>query len=171
MVMKRWKWPVETLSGLMTIIARLGWLMGVLGWHGIVQAEIVVGLQSTPGGPQIMVNGTAVQPRMFWGSIAFGSVPVEDQWEEKSFDFIPFFDVSATLHFRFGQTSGEIQLKDVRIIEVATGKDMIPANSFSTSQGFSSFWNIFPPDARNTVGQVEIRDSGLHVTLTDPPIW
>ena len=132
-------------------------------------AETVVRVEATDGGPQIVVNGKRVPPRMFWGIRHSGKVATGYRWQEASFEFSSPFDANATLHFRFGQQAGEVWLADVRIVRVATGEDILPRFSFATPEGFASTWNIWPPDERNTVGRVEVVDSSVHVSLTDPP--
>ncbi len=132
-------------------------------------AETDFNLIQTPAGPQIAVDGRPVAARMFWGKPGFGSVSAGPEWMERSFTFTPSIDARATLHFRFGQKAGTVDLADVRIVALDTGEDILPPGSFATPEGFNPVWNIWPPDERNTVGQVEIADSSVHIRLTDPP--
>jgi beta-galactosidase len=134
---------------------------------GFAQTDVT--LKATPGGPQIMVNGNLIPARMFWGQPGYGKVPAVSEWTEQSFEFSNSFDANATLHFRYGALAGEVWLADVRITSVCDSREVIPVGSFATQAGFSQRWNIYPPDASNTMGKVELVDSSVHVTLTNPP--
>jgi beta-galactosidase len=132
---------------------------------------VTVRVQPTPGGPQIHVNGKPVPPRFFFGVPRGGNSTVDEKWTPHAFEFMPLADVPAagTLHFRFGQTAGEVWLADVRIVDVETGGDILPPGSFANGQGFSEVWNLWPPGAKNTVGRVALTNGALQVTLTNPP--
>jgi hypothetical protein len=81
------------------------------------------------------------------------------------------------LHFRFGRVPGEACLDDIRIVELASGKDLAPISDFEGGpESFARDWTTWPPDPANTVGTVAVKPSigatssaGLHVTLRQPP--
>jgi len=132
-------------------------------------ATVTVRVKDTPGGPQIHVNGEPVPPRFFWGSMNVGSLSVSTEWQEYSFDFVPGrVDGGGTLHFRFAQQPGHVWLGDVRIVDAATGVDVLPAGSFSTPDAFAATWSTWPVGDANTVGALEVIDGALQVTLHDP---
>ena len=134
-------------------------------------AAVTVRVQPTPGGPQIHVNGQPVPPRFFFGVPQSGTTSIDEQWTPHAFEFTSGEDVKAagTLHFRFGQTAGEVWLADVRIVDAETGSDVLSPGSFAATQTFHEVWNLWPPPAQTTVGQVAVTNGALHVTLTSPP--
>lgn len=144
---------------------------GLLVGAGVCTAEVVARVRPTPGGPQIHVDGEPVVPRWFFGSVRGGAVAASRDWLPRSFEFTPAEDIDGrgTLHFRFGHVAGEVWLADVRVFDAETGDDVLPPGSFATPDAFEQTWNLWPPDEANTVGDVEVVDGALHVTVTDPP--
>jgi len=138
---------------------------------GPAVAALTVRVQPTRGGPQIRVNGQSVPPRFFFGVPRSGTSTIDEQWTEHAFEFTPGADVKAagTLHFRFGQTAGEVWLSDLRMVDVETGNDVLSPDSLSTAAKFNEVWNLWPPGDKNTVGQVVVTNGALKVTLTNPP--
>ena len=132
---------------------------------------LVVRVKATLGGPQIQVDGKPVPPRFFWGSENSGRVAVGTDWASQSFDFTPDTDVpgNSTLHFRFGETSGDVWLADLRIVEVKSGADVLPPGSFASQEAFGKTWSAWPAGADNTVGKLGFDGSALRVTLAAPP--
>jgi hypothetical protein len=131
---------------------------------------LTVRVQETAGGPQICVNGKAIPPRFFWGVENSGRIAVGEEWAERSFEFTPDTDVAGngTVHFRFGDTPGEVWLADIRITDTRTGADVLPPGSFSSQAAFEQTWSVWPVGAANTVGQLAVANSALHVTLRAP---
>ncbi len=134
-------------------------------------ADLMVRVRATPGGPGILVNGKPTAPRIFFGTVRGGGVRLQEKWQRFSFDFSPGVDVNGrgTLHFRFGQTEGDVWLRNVRVTDVRTGADVLTPGAFGTQKGFETAWDVWPPDERNTVGTVRVEDGALHVTLRKPP--
>lgn len=129
-----------------------------------------VRVQNTPGGPQICVDGKAIPPRFFWGSMNSGRISVGAEWTNKSFDFIPGeVNGTGTLHFRFAQVPGDLWLADVKVQDAQTGEDILPAGSFASAEAFKKNWSSWPVGAANTVGQADVADGSLHVKLANPP--
>lgn len=134
-------------------------------------AALIVRVQPTPGGPQIHVNGQPVPPRFFFGVPRSGTTTIDEKWTEHAFEFTPGADIKAagTLHFRFGQTAGQVWLSDLRMIDVETGDDVLSPDSLASTAKFKAVWNLWPPGEKNTVGQVAVTNNALKVTLTNPP--
>ncbi len=141
------------------------------GAAGPAIAARIVRVQPTAGGPQIHVNGKPVPPRFFFGVPRSGTSTIDEQWTQHAFDFTPSADVKAagTLHFRFGQTAGEVWLSDLRMVDVETGDDVLSPDSLATAAKFNEVWNLWPPGQQNTVGQVAVTDGALKVSLANPP--
>jgi hypothetical protein len=133
-------------------------------------AALSVRVVTTPGGPQIAVDGKPIPPRFFWGSLNGGRVALTPEWTPQSFEFMPGeVDGSGTLHFRFSQTAAELWLADLRLQDAVTGEDVLPTDSFATAAGYGKTWNTWPLAEANTVGTAELSDGALHVTLRNPP--
>jgi hypothetical protein len=98
--------------------------------------------------------------------------------QEVAFDFSPAEDepATATMHFRFGTTPGDVWLDDIRVVDADTGQNVFPACDFEGgADSFSGSWNVWPPGARNTVGTVGVEagqgrsgSAGLHIALKAP---
>lgn len=150
------------------------WLVGTLcsGWLAVAaENPLTVRVLPTRGGPQIHVDGTPIAPRFFWGAMNGGNLRLGEEWADQSFEFCPGIDVpqQGTLHFRFGQLAGKIDLADVRVRDVQTGEDILPLDSFAKPAVFTPTWNTWPPPPANTVGKWEVSEGALHVTLVEPP--
>jgi len=132
---------------------------------------LTVRVLPTRGGPQIHVDGRPIAPRFFWGAMNGGSIQLGEEWADHSFEFCPGINVrqQGTLHFRFGQLAGRIDLADVRVRDAQTGEDILPVESFAEPELFVRTWNTWPPPPANTVAKWEISDRALRVRLVDPP--
>lgn len=150
---------------------RRGLQLALIGVAGIAcSREVTVRVQRTAGGPQIFVDGQPVPPRFFWGNQAPGYLMAEEAWSERSFEFSPEADVpgNGTLHFRFGDTVGEVWIKDLRLTDAITGEDILPSGSVTSPDAFAQTWNLWPLGDANTVGHAECLEGELHVTLAEP---
>lgn len=150
---------------------RLVFCLWLLCNANVSPAALTVRVQPTPGGPQIHVNGKPVPPRFFFGVPRSGTSTIDEPWADHAFEFTPGADVKAagTLHFRFGQTAGEIWLSDLRLVEVETGNDVMSPGSFATAVKFNEVWNLWPLGEKNTVGKAVVTNGALHVTVINPP--
>lgn len=126
-------------------------------------------VQQTPGGPQIFIDGKPIPPRFFWGSMNSGALALKPQWQDYEFEFLPGDVEHGTLHFRFEQKPAQLWLSDLRIVDVQSGQDVLPAGSLATPEGYKQSWNTWPLAEANTVGQWEVADGALHITLSNPP--
>lgn len=131
---------------------------------------LTVRVENREGGPQICVNGTPIPPRFFWGSENSGRIPVSEKWIEHTFDLTLDSDVAGngTLHFRFGDEPAEVFLRDLRIVDVQTGADVLPVNSLADEAVFRKTWSAWPVGAENTVGTLGFADGGLKIALRAP---
>ena len=151
----------------------IGTLVMLIGTAALTaSAEVTVTVHKTAGGPQIFVDGDAVPPRFFFGSRTSGRIAVtaSNSWQSVSFDFTPDRDVAqrGTLHFRFHKKPSQFQMRNLRIIDAETDRDVLPVDSFATKESFDAIWNTWPPGEKNTVGTVQIADGSLNVNLTAP---
>ena len=99
--------------------------------------------------------------------------------QEVEFEFSPPQDepAKATMHFRFGQTPGEIWLDDLHVRDLTAGQDVIPVQDFEAGmEGFQRAWTFWPPGEQNTVGTIRVdaskgraQSAALRVTLRNPP--
>ena len=141
----------------------------MLALAALQASPVAVRVEKGAGGPRILVDGTAVPPRMFFGLEGAGRIEVTADWSSRSFEIRPPIDApgNGTFHFRFGQLPGEVSLADVRVTDLE-GRDILPPGSFGSPKGFAEIWSVFPPDERNTVGKAEVADGVLRVTLRKP---
>ena len=147
-----------------------GLLMAVLVGSGVWAAERVVQVRSGEGGPQILVDGRAVAPRMFYGTRLGGQLAVDVDWRELGFDFVADMDVagSGTLHFRFAPEPNWLEIREVRIRALDGAEAVQAEGTFATAESFAGFWNVWPPAERNTVGTATAGDGVLRVVLRAP---
>jgi len=136
-------------------------------------------VDASSGAPRLLVNGKPVRPRMFFGGPGSGIIKIEPAGRLVDFEFVAQDDApgNGTLHFRFGHTAGDIFLDNIRIVDLASGKDVSPLSDFEGGQdSFSQQWTFWPPNPANTVGTITVEPSvgaagtaGLHVKLREPP--
>lgn len=140
--------------------------------------ELTVRVDASSGAPRLVVNGRPVRPRMFFGGPGSAPLRIEPIGRVVEFEFTAENDSkdTGTLHFRFGQTPGDVFLDNIRIEDVTTGKDVTPVSGFENGpDAFSRGWTTWPLGAANTVGTVTVEPSagengtaGLHVNLRRP---
>lgn len=144
----------------------------------VAQAQLTVRVDSSTGAPRLLVNGKPVRSRIFWGAPGRSALTLKPGGEMVSFEFSPLDDEPnrATMHFRFGQQAGDIYLDDIHVVDLDTGRDVLPTQDFTAPDSFTREWFTWPTGDANTVGSVAVepgvgRDGspGLHVRLTDPP--
>jgi len=140
---------------------------------------LTVRVDPAGGAPRLCVDGKPVRARMFWGASAGSPLAVRPEASELAFEFTALEDEPerATVHFRFGSLAGDVYLDDLRVHDLATGRDVLPACAFEGGdEDFTREWSSWPTGEANTVATVAVepnvgRDGsgGLHVRLTDPP--
>jgi len=131
------------------------------------------------GAPAILVNGKPVRGRMFFGGPGSNPIRIGPEGKRITFEFSANSGApgDGTLHFRFGPKAGSIYLDEIRIIDVADGREVIRPAGFETGDAeFSDNWIVWPWDQSNTVGKAAVEPgvgadggAGLHVTVADPP--
>jgi beta-galactosidase len=141
-------------------------------------AELTVRVDAKAGAPRLVVNGKPVRGRMFFGGPGAGSVKVGPTGRLVEFEFAAQNDSQekGTLHFRFGQTPGDVFLDDIRLVDLGSGKDVTPISTFESGpDSFSKAWTSWPAGPANTIGTVNIEaatgangTAGLHVNLRQP---
>lgn len=142
------------------------------------QHGLTVRVDAASGAPRLLVNGKPVRARMFFGGPGPAPIRVTAQGTRESFEFVADNDSNGhgTIHFRFGQTPGDVHLDDIRIVEAETGANVIEPEGFEDGPGsFAKSWTFFPPPPRNTVGTITVEpgagadgSAGLHVSLRKP---
>ncbi|MCX5684912.1 MAG: beta-galactosidase, partial [Planctomycetota bacterium] len=163
-----------------TTLARvlLGMALAALAPAAATAVE-TVRVDASSGAPRIVIDGKPVRARMFWGAPGARPMPIAAKPQEVAFEFTASEDepAKATMHFRFGQTAGDIYLDDIRVVDLADGQSVFPAADFEGGQeSFTKSWTFWPTGAANTVGAVTVepkvgRDgsAGLHLALKAPP--
>ena len=143
----------------------------------LATGALTVRVDPRDGAPRILVNGQPVRSRMFWGAPGSAPIRVSPQWKEVTFEFVAAADApNGTMHFRFGQTPGEVYLDDIHVVDLDASKDLIPLCDFEAGpDSFKRDWTFWPPDAQNTVGTVRVSggvgpdaSAGLQITLKAP---
>lgn len=122
-------------------------------WTTAVWAVETVRVDASSGVPQILVDGKPVRSRMFWGGPGTRPLSIGPKAQAVDFEFTPAFDEpgKATMHFRFGQKAGDVYVDDIRVVEVGTGREVIPQCDFEQgSVSFDRHWIVFPPKSRRT---------------------
>ena len=67
----------------------IGMAVAVLAATAFSGEPLSVRVATTPGGPQIHVNGAPVPPRFFWGSENSGRIRAGTAWTACQFDVTP----------------------------------------------------------------------------------
>ncbi len=137
-----------------------------------------VRVDASLGVPRIVVDGKPVRARMFWGGMGPGLIHVEKAEQMITFEFLAAQEDAsrATMHFRFGNTPGDIYLDDIRCVDLDAGQDAFPISDFEQRmESFQKSWNIWPQGAQNTVGTVNVEpgrgfkgSAALHIALKAP---
>ena len=137
-----------------------------------------VTVDATAGAPRILVDGRPVRSRMFFGGFRGTPIPVEPGEREISFDFTALESepATATMHFRLGMAPGEVLFDDIHVVDLDTGDDVIPVQTFESGDAFAAHWLYWPSDGDNTVATVTVDDAAgkdnsgaLRVSLREPP--
>lgn len=114
-------------------------------------------MRTVGGVPRIEVDGKPLRARLFWGGANSLPVPVGAS-RTITFTFrAPLTTETATLHFRFGQELGTVQVSNVRITDTT---------SKATVLGEEQHWNVWPPTEK---GRVTVTDNGFQAQVVAPP--
>ncbi len=166
------------------LLFTLTFLLAFLSFQTSASAALTVRVDASQGAPRLVVNGRPVRARMFYGS--YGSyrlpppapLPVPAGAHTLRFDFTARATEpgQATLHFRFGQAPGEIDLDDIHVTDLNTHQDVMPTRTFEGGAAeFARDWAVWPEGAANTVGTVRVEpgvgeggSAGLHISIKAP---
>jgi len=136
-----------------------------------------VKVETPAGAPRIVVDDRPVPGWMFWGAAKSSPIFVGTQGELVQFDFTAAADSEGrgTLHFRFGDTPGDVYLDAVQVVDLQTNAVVLAADFEQGPESFTKAWTIWPVGAANTVGSVAVQpgvgqqgSAGLHVQLKAP---
>ena len=143
---------------------------------------LTVRVDASHGAPRLVVNGQPIRARMFWGDYRSPNpAPLAIRAGEQmvSFDFTALVSEPdrATMHFRFGQTPGDVDLDNVQVVDLDTKRDALPTRDFEGGQAsFGRDWAVWPLGEDNTVGTVQVEpgvgqsgSAGLHIHVQAPP--
>lgn len=115
---------------------------------------------------------------MFYGGPRPAPIQINPPGRSVEFEFTAEHDAlgTGTLHFRFGQIPGDVFLDNVRIVDVASGKDITAPSDFEDGpDSFGRAWSSWPLGPANTVATMTVEPSagehatgGLHVKFQSP---
>lgn len=141
-------------------------------------AGLTVRVNNSRGVPQLAVNGQPVRSRMFWGAPGSAPINLSPAAQQAEFEFTAAMSATnGTLHFRFGETPGDVYLDDIEVWDLNANRALVPTCDFEAGpSAFTSRWTTWPMGAQNTVaefpvtpGQGRDRSAALHVKLKSPP--
>ena len=162
-------------NGIRTLAAFF--VLGFL-WTGGLSAVESVRIETLGGVPTIVADGKPIRSRIFFGGYRDVPLPLDDQWREYVFEFTARADSEGkgTLHLRFSHAPGEIFFDDLSTVEVDSGRELFPRQTFEKPEEFSKNWFVWPPGEKNHVGRADVvpekgfqSSGGLRVTLQNPP--
>ena len=84
--------------------------------------------------------------------------------------------MTATMHFRFGNKAGSVDLDDIHVVDLDDGREVMPRCDFEDGPAsLTRAWTAWPPGEKNTVGRVEVKagagqsgSAAMHVELRAP---
>ncbi|MBI4976436.1 MAG: hypothetical protein HZC28_03080 [Spirochaetes bacterium] len=121
----------------------------------------------TNGIPRILVDGTPVRPRMFYGYTSVsrqGSASLSSEWRNVTFEFTaPSDDAQTAVHFRFGENPGDIYFDDFTIRDI-TADTETASSAFNDGASFSAPWGYWCTDKNGPV-TFTINDGSLKIHL------
>jgi len=129
-----------------------------------------VRVQTGPAGPQLLVDGKPVPPRVFFGSRRGGGLAVGTVWKKLVVDIVSSMEVagSGTLHFRFAHEPHWVEIRNLRIVAADGAGPTQVEGAFADQEAFGRVWNVWPPGEKNTVGTTTVRDGVLRIDLRAP---
>lgn len=137
-----------------------------------------VRVDASSGAPRLVVNGIPKRARFFYGQPASGQIAVGPVGRDVSFEFAADQTVlsAATMHFRFGQSAGNICIGPIRVIDLANPTARVLDSTFAGGEAeYTRDWHTWPLAEQNTVGKVQVEPacgkdggSGLHIAIQNP---
>lgn len=131
-------------KGIAAMLCAAGALCGCLSFsQGERGDPVEVRVRPTPGGPRIHVNGAPIPPRFFAGHLG-GSHRTETEWREVSFEIAPgAVDAGPDrIKIQFN-TAADFLLKDIRVTDLADGKECLRSGSFTDEKIFAAVWSTY----------------------------
>ena len=118
----------------------LAGLILAASWTLSAEAIETARVDATAGVPRLMIDGKPVRARMFWGDIGSRPVVARKNGRQVIFEFSPLADepATATMHFRFGNEPGDVYLDDIRVVDIATGRDVLPRRTLKAASRASA---------------------------------
>jgi hypothetical protein len=107
--------------------------------------SLTVRVDASRAAPRLMVNGQPVRARMFFGLPGAAPIKLEPTSRTIEFEFTADDDSrgKGTLHLRFGAIPGDVFFDNIRVVDVASGKDVTPVSDFEEGpDSFSRAWNF-----------------------------
>ncbi len=137
---------------------------------------LTVRVDPASSAPRLVVNGARSAPDLL-GAPGSAPIPISPQAQEVAFEFVASGSATnGTMHFRFGQTPGDIWLDDIHVVDLDNSQEVVSENDFESGPGsFAHNWTVWPVGEKNTVGTVQVApgsgrngSAGLHVQLKAP---
>ena len=138
---------------------------------------LTVRVEVRDGAPRLVVDGKPVRARMFFGIPGSAPIPVGPEGGEVQFEFVAAESAeNATMHLRCGAKPGEVDLDDLRVVDLDDGREVVPLRDFEAGpDSFARDWASWPTGAANTVGAAGIvagvgkgGSAGLRIALRAP---
>jgi beta-galactosidase len=139
---------------------------------------LTVRVKVQDGVPRIFVDDKPTRARMFFGSPGSAPIAVGPEGMEIRFEFTSAGNADdGTFHVRCGATPGEVDVDEIRVVDLADGRDVVPLQDFEAGpDSFAGRWTSWPTGEANTVGATAVSDgvgkggsAGLRITLKNPP--
>ncbi len=160
-------------------VARIAALAVLMLAAGPAAAVESVRVDASSGAPRIVIDGKPVRARLFFGLPGAAALSLKTTEQIVTFTFTAPDDepARATMHFRFGDSPGDVFLDDIRCVDSNTGREVFPTATFEGGMhDFQKSWHLWPPGAANTAGAVTVEpgkgrhgSAALHVVLKSPP--
>ncbi|MDQ2798901.1 MAG: hypothetical protein M3Y13_04575, partial [Armatimonadota bacterium] len=125
-------------------------------------SALTVRVDASQGAPRLVVNGRPVRARMFFGIYRASqpvpvTIPSGAHMIRFEFTAIETEAGGATMHFRFGQSPGDVFLDNIHVTDLDTRRETLPTCTFEGGQSdFMRDWQVWPPRLANMVGTVTV---------------
>ncbi|MDG3006973.1 beta-galactosidase [Paludisphaera mucosa] len=138
---------------------------------------LTVRVEVRNGAPRLVVDGRPVRARMFFGIPGSAPIPIGPEAKAIRFEFVAAESAeNGTLHFRCGAKPGEVDVDDLRVVDLGEGRAVIPLRDFEQGpDGFAKDWTFWPTGEQNTVGAAGVQpgvgkggSAGLRIALRPP---
>ena len=101
-----------------------------------VASALSVRVDCTGGAPRLVVDGKPVRARMFFGIPGSAPLAVAAGPRQVAFEFTASDSAeTATMHFRFGNKAGTVDLDDIHVVDLEDGREVLPRCDFENGAG------------------------------------